>query len=122
VQVLSILPTREETLNANIFVNNIDIGRISQDMVVSYDIAALPRRDFGEINGVITRISTNIATDGGTQGLFIVESEIEDRIYYDSRGNGVELRVGMGFEARIVVEQQRILFYLLDRLNLLLNR
>jgi len=119
IQVLSIIPTREEMLSANIFINNNDIGQLLEGMTVSYDIAALPRRDFGEITGTITRISTDISREAG--GFFLVESEIEDRVYYDSRGNGVNLRVGMGFEARIVVEQQRILFYLLDRLNLLLN-
>jgi len=89
--------------------------------IVRYDIAALPRRGFGEITGTITRISTDISVEDGLVGFFIAESEIEDRTYYDTRGNGVDLRVGMGFEARIIVEQQRILFYLLDRLNLMFN-
>ena len=117
-QVLSIIPTREEMLNANIFVSNADIGQITEGMIVRYEIAALPRRDFGEITGVITRISSDVSAENG---LFRVESDIEDRTYYDARGNGVDLRVGMGFEARIIVEEQRILFYLLDRLNLMLN-
>jgi len=117
VQVLSIIPNRDDMLSTNIFISNNDIGQISEGMTVQYDIAAMPRREFGEISGRITRISTDIAIDQGMQGYFIVESELEDRVYYDARGNGTELRVGMGFEARIVVEQQRVLFYLLDRLN-----
>ena len=118
IQILSIIPNRDEMLSANIFINNNDIGQISEGMTVRYDIAAMPRRESGEIAGQITRISTDIAIDQGMQGYFIVESELEDRVYYDARGNGTELRVGMGFEARIIVEQQRILFYLLDRINL----
>ncbi|MCL2500964.1 MAG: HlyD family efflux transporter periplasmic adaptor subunit [Defluviitaleaceae bacterium] len=121
VQVLSVIPARENMIGANIIIGNNDIGLISEGMSVRYDITAMPRRDFGEINGTITRISSDITPDGRMVGFFLVESEIEDRIYYDTRGNGVELRVGMAFEARIVVERQRILFYLLDKLNLLLN-
>ena len=82
-------------------------------------IAAMPRRDFGEITGTITRISTDVAAGDCMHGFFVVESEIEDRVYYDTRGQGVSLRVGMSFDARIIVERQRILFYLLDRLNLM---
>lgn len=118
VHVLSIMPMREGTLNANIFISNNDIGRMQEGMTVRYDIAAMPRRDFGDILGTVSRISTDISTEDGVAGFFLVESEIQDKTYYDSRGNGAQLRVGMAFEARIVVEQQRILFYLLDRLNL----
>ena len=121
VHVLSVVPARGESLNAHVFINNHDIGNIEEGMVVRYDIPALPRRNFGEINGVITRISADIAAEDGLQGFFLVETEVEDRMYYDTHGNGVELRVGMGFEARIIVERQRILFYLLDRLNLMVN-
>jgi len=120
-QVLSIIPAREDTLSANIFINNNDIGQILEGMTVRYDIAAMPRRDFGEITGYITRISTDISTEQGTVGYFLIESELADIVYYDSRGNGTTLRVGMAFDARIVVDQERILFFLLDRLNLLLN-
>jgi len=118
VHVISIMPMREGTLNANIFVSNNDIGRIQEGMTVRYDIAAMPRRDFGDILGTVSRISTDISTEDGVAGFFLVESAIEDRMYYDARGNGAQLRVGMAFEVRIVVEQQRVLFYLLDRLNL----
>lgn len=118
VYVLSVIPTRDEVLNAHIFVSNNDIGRITDGMTVRYNIAAMPRRDFGEINGIVTRISTDTLAD---TGYFLVESELEDILHHDTRGNTQELRVGMGFEARIIVEQQRILFYLLDRLNLMIN-
>jgi len=116
VQVLSVIPTWDELLNTHIFVNNNDIGRLSEGLTVRYDIAAMPRRDFGDILGTVTRISADMSPEAG--GFFIVEAEIEDRTFYDTRGEGMELRVGMAFEARIVVDRQRILFYLLDRLNL----
>ena len=121
VQILSVIPTRYDKLNANIFICNSDIGRISEGMIVRYEISALPRRDFGNIYGVVTRIAADILTEQWIQGYFLVESEVEDRVFYDIRGNAAKLRVGMGFEARIIVEEQRILFFLLDRLNLLIN-
>jgi len=121
IHVLSVVPVRGDSLNAHVFISNHDIGNIEEGMTVRYDIPALPRRNFGEINGVITRISADITVEEGLQGFFLVETELEDRIYYDTQGNGVELRVGMGLEARIIVERQRVLFYLLDRLNLMIN-
>jgi len=122
VQVLTILPERDYKLSTHIFINNSDIGRLTEGMEVRYEIAALPRRDFGDITGKITRISTDITTESGIVGFFIVESEIEDRIFQSITGEEVSLRFGMAFDARIVVDRQRILFYLLDRLNLMIRR
>jgi len=119
VTVLTIMPERDDVLTANIFVSNNDIGNIAEGLAVQFDIPALPRRDFGAIYGYITRISPDIAADDGIQGFFIAESELADVVYYDTRGNSSELRVGMSFEARIVTDRQRILFFLLDRVNLL---
>jgi len=120
-QVLSIVPMRGEVLNANIFISNNDIGQIAEGMPVRFDIAALPRRDFGDITGYVTRIATDISSEPGGFGYFLVDTEIEDRVYYSTHGEAVALRVGMAFDARIVVEEQRILFFLLDRLNLLVR-
>lgn len=120
VNVLSIIPTRGELLTANIFVSNNDIASIEEGMIVRYDIPALPHRDFGEITGNIIRISADTTTQNGSHGYFLVESLLEDRVYYDSRGNGTMLRVGMYFEARVIVDRQRILFYLLDQLNFMI--
>jgi len=86
-------------------------------MIVHYDITALPRRDFGEIYGEIIHISTDIISQEGLMGFFLIESEIENRTYYDAHGNGVILRAGMTFEARIIIKQQSVLFYLFDRFN-----
>jgi len=82
-----------------------------------FDIPAMPRRDFGDIIGTIARISPDITTQYGLHGYFLVESLLENKIYYDTRGNEANLRVGLHFEARVIVDRQRILFYLLDQLN-----
>jgi HlyD family secretion protein len=118
VNVLSIVPFIEEMLTANIFISNNDIALIEEGMAVRYDIPAMPRRDFGEITGNITRISADASTSDGLLGYFLVESLLEDRVYYDTRGNGANLRIGMHFDSRITVNRQRILFYLLDQVNL----
>ena len=117
INVLSIIPFREEMLTANIFISNNDIALIEEGMVVRYDIPAMPRRDFGEITGNITRISADVSANEGLLGYFLAESLLEDRVYYDTRGNGANLRVGMHFDSRISVNRQRILFYLLDQIN-----
>ena len=117
VNVMSIIPAREEMLTANIFISNNDIVFLEEGMIVRYDIPAMPRRDFGEITGNIIRISADATTNDGLHGYFLVESLLEDRVYYDARGNGTMLRVGMYFEARMIVDRQRILFYLLDQIN-----
>ena len=119
INILSIIPTREETLKANIFINNNDIASIEEGMSVVYDIPAMPSREFGIISGKIQRISPDTAMQDGLLGYFLVESLLKDKIYYDTRGNATTLRVGMHFEARIIVDRQRILFHLLDQVNMI---
>ena len=117
VNVLSIVPSHEEMLTANIFISNNDIASIEEGMIVRYDIPAMPRRDFGEITGNIVRISPDTTVQEGLQGYFLAESLLENKVFYDTRGNGTTLRVRMHFEARVIVDRQRILFYLLDQVN-----
>ena len=120
-QVLDIIPSENEFLTANIHVSNRHIGRLEEGMLVRYSIAALPRREFGNINGYVYRIAPDITYNQDTAGYFVVESHLEDRVYYNTDGEGVSLRVGMAFDARIVVDRERILFHLLDQINLLFN-
>jgi len=53
-------------------------------MVVRYDIPAMPRRDFGEITGNITRISADVSANEGLLGYFLAESLLEDRVFLSS--------------------------------------
>ena len=118
LQVLSIIPNREDYLNTHIFVSNQDIGRLAVGMDVRYLIPAMPRQDFGEIVGTITRISPDMIVDAGAAGYFLVEAQLADRMFYDTTGQGTHLRVGMGFDARMVVDRQSILVFLLEQVNL----
>jgi len=87
-------------------------------MDVRYLIAAMPPQDFGEIKGTITRISPDMLVEAGAAGYFLVEAQLADRVFYDTRGQGTQLRVGMGFDARVVVDRQSILMFLLEQVNL----
>lgn len=117
--VMTIIPERDSRLNANIFVSNKDIAKLERDMSVKYNIHAMPQQDYGVITGRITNISEDLKIDNNnSQGYYLVESEIQDRVYYDAKGNKASLRVGMSFDAQIVVERKKILFYLLEKIDL----
>lgn len=116
IPIMDIVPTIGEALTANIFINNSDIGRIEEGMVVRYLIPAIPRRNFGDVTGNVERIAPDVVSN--QLGYFLLEASLEDTIFYDNSGNSVSLRIGMAFDARIVVDRQRVLFYLLDEVNL----
>lgn len=120
-QVLTIIPEREAQLVANIHVSNRHIGRVAAGQTVRYSIEALPRREYGNIEGLVTRIAADATVGTGPAGYFVVESHLADVVYHNVQGDSTELRVGMAFDARIVVDRERILFHLLDQLNLLLH-
>jgi len=122
INVMTIIPVRESVFIANIYVSNDDILGLEVGMPVRYDIFAMPRREYGEISGVITRISEDINSEQNDLfGYYLVEADVEDKLYYDTQGNAAELRVGMNIDARIITGQQSVLFFLLEKLDMLIR-
>jgi len=122
LQTVSIIPVDEDEMIANIFISNSDITLIEEGQAIRYNIPGLTRRDVGNIISYIERISPDIVSDNQSlTGYFLVESDFNGISFANYNNQIPDVRIGTAFEARIIVAQQRIIFHLLDMLNLLIN-
>jgi HlyD family secretion protein len=118
-EVLTIIPDDSSEYKANIYVSNIDIGKLKEGMKIKFNIYALPNSEYGYLTGNITKISKDIKVDSANSvGYYLVEAKLDKNTLYNSKGEKAQLKAGMSCQAQIITENKRILFYLLEKMDL----
>ncbi|OEF98119.1 HlyD family efflux transporter periplasmic adaptor subunit [Desulfuribacillus alkaliarsenatis] len=118
-EILTIVPKHSNVYKIQLFVQSKDIAQIEVGDYVRYRFPALPYREYGELTGEISRISTdaNMSQQDGSR-YFLVEATIENHPVYSYRGEEAQIRIGMDTEASIVTDSKKIIYYLLEKINL----
>jgi HlyD family secretion protein len=114
--VATIIPANESGYRVQMYVGNSDIAGIKAGDEITYDIAALPRGQYGIVDGTVLRVSGDtIMQNGEYSGYYLIEGSIPDEILYDRDGNEGKIGIGMRVTARIVTERKTIMRYLLEK-------
>lgn len=117
--VATIVPTQTMQHKAIIYVANSDIAHIKEGDKIRLQFEALPHREYGELIGEITKIGVEpIVKEAAGASFFLVEVEIENRQLVGHRGEEKEIKIGMAVEAHIITKTQKILYYLLEKIDL----
>ena len=118
-EVATIVPDRNTQFKVELSMLNKDIANIKVGDRVKYHFEALPYKEYGELTGVITNIGVDARTDRqGQTSFYLVESSIQNRPLYSYKGIKAEIKVGMICEAWVVTKTKKILFYLLEKIDL----
>ncbi|MED0686226.1 HlyD family efflux transporter periplasmic adaptor subunit [Anoxybacillus ayderensis] len=117
--ILTVIPDRQSQYKMIIYVPNKDISKTKIGAKVSYHFAALPYREYGEVEGRIVRISTD-STVNPEDGIsyYIVEATVPNESLQNYKGKKAKIKVGMQAEAFVVTDSKKILHYLLEKINL----
>lgn len=117
--VATVIPTEGNLYTIEIFIPNSEIAGLKVGDPIKYKFDALPYKEYGELEGEITNISTDaqVSETYGTSG-YIVEGSIVNQTVYSYKGEAAEVKVGMTCEAHVITEQKKILYYLLEKINL----
>ena len=119
IEVLSIIPKDDSDYKVNIYVSNEDIGKLKDDMQVKFNVYALPNSEYGYLSGRVTNISKDLKVDNNSgSAYYLVEARLDSNKLYNSKGQEGNLKAGMACQAQMVTENKRILFYLLEKINL----
>ncbi|KAB3531778.1 HlyD family efflux transporter periplasmic adaptor subunit [Alkaliphilus serpentinus] len=87
IEVLTIVPETGSKFKVQLFVSNKDIASIKVGDEVKYHFQALPYREYGELTGEITSISTDAKIDNQrTVSYYIVEASIDNKPLYSYKG------------------------------------
>ncbi|ACJ34965.1 bacteriocin/lantibiotic exporter, bacteriocin-binding protein [Anoxybacillus gonensis] len=117
--ILTVIPDRQSQYKMIIYVLNKDISKMKVGDKANYHFAALPYREYGEIEGRIVRISTD-STVNPEDGIsyYIVEATVPNESLQSYKGKKAKIKVGMQAEAIVVTDSKKILHYLLEKINL----
>ena len=118
-EVATIVPENNSQYKVQIYVSNSDIANLEVGEKIKYHFSALPYKEYGELEGTIVNIGTDATVDQekGTS-FYIVEAAIENRPLYSYKGVKAEIKVGMTCEAQVITKSKKILYYILEELNL----
>lgn len=118
--IATIIPMSDSLYKIEIFMPNREIAGIKVGNQIKYKFDALPYKEYGQLEGVIQNISTDakVSESQGISG-YLVEGGIEKQTVYSYKGEAAEIKVGMTCEAHVITEQKKILYYLLEKINLI---
>ena len=117
--IATIIPVEYSLYTIEIFVPNSEIAGLKVGDKIKYKFDALPYKEYGELKGEIKNISTDSQVNeaSGISG-YIVEGSIRNQTVYSYKGEAAEIKIGMSCEAHVITEQKKILYYLLEKINL----
>lgn len=122
-EVLSIIPENNSNYKVNIYVSNENIGKLKIGMKVKFNVYALPNSEYGYLTGTITSISNDLKVDQSSgSAYYLVEAALDNNKLYNSKGQEANLKAGMACQAQMITENKRILIYLLEKLDLWMDK
>ena len=119
-QIGSIIPANDGLYNVEIFMPNSEIANIKEGDVVNYRFDALPYEEYGQLEGEIKKISSDAKVNEMSQMIgYEVEGAIENKPLYSYKNVEASIKVGMTCEAHVIRGRKKIIYYLLEKINLI---
>lgn len=96
-----------------------DIVNIDIDKKIKYSFEALPYREYGFLEGKIELISPDSKVDSKTgMSFFTGEGSLNSNVLHSNKGEKSYIKPGMICEARIITRNEKMLYYLLEKIGL----
>lgn len=118
-EIMTIVPENGTTYTVQLMLQNKDIADIREGDRIKYHFNALPYKEFGELYGYVRKISADATVNRESgQSYYIVEADINNRPLFNKKGEQGAVKVGMVSEAYVITRSEKILFYLLQKIDL----
>lgn len=118
--ICEIIPKGTNSYYAEVYVSNQDMGMIAEGQKVKLEIAAYPSSEYGMLEGVIDTVSKDIKADNSTgSAYYLVRVRCDKTELYNKEGKAVTVINGMACQAKIITDEQSVLRYVLDKIDLI---
>jgi membrane fusion protein, peptide pheromone/bacteriocin exporter len=117
-QIFTIVTDKKEQYKVYFYISNKDMTNISIGQKVNYRFLALPYQEYGLISGVISKLGFDSNQENPNDKVYFAEGTIINKPLYSYKGVKSELKVGMACEAQIIIESKKILFFILEKMDL----
>lgn len=101
-------------------IENRNVGLLEIGQKVKYDFQALPFQEYGFANGEIVYITKDIIQDKDM--VYRIEGTIKETQLINNRKEIGKIKPGMVCQARIIIRKKKIVFLVLEKLNLFFGR
>jgi HlyD family secretion protein len=116
--LLSIIPNNESKYKMNIAVPNNQVGKIHVGDKVEFNLSAFPKQSYGSVAGTVTSISSDAIVQQNGMNYYLVEASISNEPLMNRKKEKGEIRVGMTAEAYVITGTQKVIDYILEKINL----
>lgn len=117
-ELITVIPLEESEYKVQIMLPNKDVASIQKGDIIKFQFHALPYKEYGEFSGNVLNISSDIKTDSSNAGYYLIEAEFKTKEGISYKGEKRCIKVGMTCNAHIIIEQKKILYWLLEKLDL----
>ncbi len=116
----TIYPESESKYYADIYVENEDIAKVKEGQQVKFEVSAYPSSEYGYFKGNVENIAKDITVDQSTgNAYYLVKVKCGEMTLNGKDGKEASLKNGMACQAKIVVDEENVLTYLLKKIDLL---
>lgn len=120
IDIAAIVPDTSTEYKIQLMVSNKDIANIKEGQKIKYHFLALPYREYGEAEGIVKRIGTDArASKESGASYYMVEATLGKTELESYKGANAQIKVGMVCEAQVVTKSRKILWWLLEKINLI---
>lgn len=116
-EILKIIPQDNDSIKAELYVDPSHIARLKAGQKVFLRFPALPPSDFGQLEATISIVPADVSLGEGNIAIFVVEAELDSSMLTARNGEHIQLRSGMGAQARIKLSRETILRMILHKLD-----
>jgi multidrug efflux pump subunit AcrA (membrane-fusion protein) len=113
-ELLRVYEETDDTLDVQFYVSNSDIAKIEVGQNVRIEIPALSPRTYGYASAKVISIESDSRVDQQSgQSFYIVTARLNETSLQDE-----DILIGMQVQGRMIVDQQRYLFWAIEKLEL----
>ncbi len=117
-ELMTIIPENEAGYSVDIALPNSEVAGVEAGDLVKFQFQALPFKEYGEFTGTIEKISSDIKSDSTGSSYYLIEARLNDTEGISYKGEVQAIKIGMACEAYVIKEQKKVLYWLLEKINL----
>lgn len=115
-QVLNIVPATGGVCRVELNIPAEKMGKLEEGQRVKLRFPAFPFSEFRGTEGKLSLIQPDAKSSDGTL-FFTAYADVDSMKLYDRKGRAYEIKPGFEVDARIVLERQSLLYFLLKKLD-----
>ncbi len=117
-EIATILPKKVSNFAVDVYINNKDIGNIENGQKINLNLQALPYKEYGSVKTKIQDISSDSKASSKGASYYSALANIDKKYLYSHKGKKAEIKSGMVCNIEIVSHKEKMLYYLLEKLDL----